>query len=189
MCCVTSASRNSVPQCLPLISFLWAHSPWKIATVTTTKTFHMSSNKVVKFFYRPSRSLALLQLVLSLVLSLWSGWRRVIKIDPFFFVRIVQPNHVVNKWQPGSLSCSGGNLLQSQLPSECDYLLRILKFMLTLKQSGETATIIQTFICKHNCTINRLELNVVLEEKLHVQLTHSPMTRHGICPKIYTAGF
>ena len=57
--------------------------------------------------------------------------------------------------------------MQSQLPSECDYLLRILKFMLTLKQSGETATIIQTFICKHNCTINRLELNVVLEEKLH----------------------
>ena len=46
---VTSASRNSVPQCLPLISFLLGSQPMEdIATVTTTKTFHMSSNKGVK---------------------------------------------------------------------------------------------------------------------------------------------
>ena len=51
MCSVTSASRNSVPQCLPLISFpLGTPSPWQIATVTTTKTFHISSNKGVNFF-------------------------------------------------------------------------------------------------------------------------------------------
>ena len=42
---------------------------------------------------------------------------------------------------------SAGNLLQDQLPGECDYLLRALEFMaiiLTLEQSDKTVTIIQS---------------------------------------------
>ena len=42
---------------------------------------------------------------------------------------------------------SAGNLLQDQLPSECNYMLRALEFMaiiLTLEQSDKTVTIIQS---------------------------------------------
>ena len=72
---------------------------------------------------------------------------------------------------------SGGNLLQSQLPSECDNLLKVLDGdnCVSIEQGTlDTQTmwwnncLKSTFIYRYSCTIKGSELDVVLEDKLYV---------------------
>ena len=46
-----------------------------------------------------------------------------------YYIGISHEDDCQNAGSAMSMKSSGGNLLQNQLPSECDYLLRVLKFM------------------------------------------------------------